>query len=434
MAPNSHHFWPTELLGGAMGQARQGQLVGRKCPGPFLPLVSISCVSENKDVGHMPSPSIIPSHPWQLFHSSRASSVSELDSVPHRTRIGHRLRDNSAHIVNEINILFSLSLTLNVLDTADHMGSYGPAFYQSYDASGQFAHEFDGEQLFSVDLKKKEAVWRLPQFGDFTYFDPMNALRSIAMIEAHLDILVERSNRTRATTGTWPFPCHPTPSGRGGPRKSLPHFTGLFLSSAQLSEPKIIVPTFGIQTLSLLVPPRVTVLPKSRVELGQPNVLMCIVDNIFPPVINITWLRNGRSVTEGVIQTSFYSQPDHTFRKFHYLTFVPSADDFYDCKVEHWGLPEPLFVPWGMEALPAHPPQTCLLSSRIPLPTPTLPFPLEPQVPAPRPDTMETLVCALGLAFGLLGFLVGTILIIKGTCLSSAPRFGDPGGLRGGRG
>ncbi|XP_012581821.1 PREDICTED: HLA class II histocompatibility antigen, DO alpha chain [Condylura cristata] len=223
---------------------------------------------------------------------------------------------------------------------ADHMGSYGPAFYQSYDASGQFAYEFDGEQLFSVELKNREAVWRLPEFSNFTYFDPMNGFRSIDIIKAHLDMLVERSNRTRATT----------------------------------------------------VPPRVTVLPKSRVELGQPNVLVCMVDNIFPPVINITWLRNGHSITKGVVQTSFYSQPDHTFRKFHYLTFVPSADDFYDCKVEHWGLEEPLFLHW------------------------------EPLVTAPRPDTTETLVCALGLAFGLLGFLVGTILIIKGTRLSSAPR------------
>ncbi|XP_003923174.1 HLA class II histocompatibility antigen, DO alpha chain [Saimiri boliviensis] len=223
---------------------------------------------------------------------------------------------------------------------ADHMGSYGPAFYQSYGASGQFTHEFDGEQLFSVDLKEREAVWRLPEFGDFARFDPQGGLASIASIKAHLGVLVERSNRTRAIN----------------------------------------------------VPPRVTVLPKSRVELGQPNVLICIVDNIFPPVINITWLRNGRTVTEGVAQTSFYSQPDHLFRKFHYLPFVPSAEDVYDCQVEHWGLDTPLLRHW------------------------------EPQVPTPPPDAMETLVFALGLAIGLVGFLVGTILIIMGIYVSSARR------------
>ncbi|XP_023581503.1 HLA class II histocompatibility antigen, DO alpha chain [Trichechus manatus latirostris] len=90
---------------------------------------------------------------------------------------------------------------------ADHMGSYGPAFYQSYGASGQFTHEFDGEQLFSVDLKTKEAVWRLPEFGNFAHFDPQGGLVSIALIKAHLDALVERSNRTRATNE----PYLPTP-------------------------------------------------------------------------------------------------------------------------------------------------------------------------------------------------------------------------------
>ncbi|XP_006050359.2 HLA class II histocompatibility antigen, DO alpha chain isoform X1 [Bubalus bubalis] len=178
---------------------------------------------------------------------------------------------------------------------ADHMGSYGPAFYQSYDGAGQFTYDFDGEQLFSVDLKKREAVWRLPEFGNFAYFDPQSGLVSIAMIKAHLEDLVERSNGTRAPN----------------------------------------------------VSPRAAVLPKSRVQLGEPNVLICIVDNIFPPVINITWLRNGHPVTQGVTQSSFYAQPDHSFRKFHYLTFVPLADDFYDCKVEHWGLDQPLFQHWG---------------------------------------------------------------------------------------
>ncbi|XP_045397764.1 HLA class II histocompatibility antigen, DO alpha chain isoform X3 [Lemur catta] len=226
--------------------------------------------------------------------------------------------------------LHTLAILLSPQETgaikADHMGSYGPAFYQSHGASGQFTYEFDGEQLFSVDLKK--------------------------------------------------------------------------------------------------MPPRVTVIPKSRVELGQPNVLICIVDNIFPPVINITWLRNGQTVTEGVAQTSFYSQPDHLFRKFHYLTFVPSAEDVYDCRVEHWGLDEPLLRHWGMEPPPQTPPRPVSLYSRT-LPCTLVPPPLslsEPQVPTPPPDATETLLCALGLAMGLVGFLVGIILIITGTRLSSAPR------------
>lgn len=88
--------------------------------------------------------------------------------------------------------------------------------------------------------------------------------------------------------------------------------------------------------------------PKSPVLLGQPNTLICFVDSIFPPVINITWLRNSKSVTEGVYETSFLSNPDHSFQKMSYLTFIPSDDDVYDCKVEHWGLDEPVLKHWGM--------------------------------------------------------------------------------------
>ncbi|XP_040844657.1 HLA class II histocompatibility antigen, DO alpha chain isoform X2 [Ochotona curzoniae] len=224
--------------------------------------------------------------------------------------------------------------------TADHVGSYGPAFYQSYDGSGQFTYEFDGEQLLSVDLKEKEVVWRLPEFGDAVHFDVQGGLTSIATIQKHLDVLVQRSNRTRAVS----------------------------------------------------VPPTVTVLPQAPVELGRPNTLICMVDNIFPPVIKITWLRNGQTVTQGVTQTSFYTRPDHLFRKFHYLSFVPSAEDVYDCRVEHWGLERPLLTHW------------------------------EPQVPTPLPDTTETLVCVLGLTLGLVGFLQGTVLIFIATRMSRAPR------------
>lgn len=117
------------------------------------------------------------------------------------------------------------------------MGSYGPAFYQSYGASGQFAYEFDGEQLFSVELKKREAVWRLPEFGNFAYFDPQNGLASIAVIKAHLDVLVERSNRTRATNGTslssalclTPSLLCPTPCQHRWPREASSHLLGLHL-------------------------------------------------------------------------------------------------------------------------------------------------------------------------------------------------------------
>ena len=96
-------------------------------------------------------------------------------------------------------------------------------------------------------------------------------------------------------------------------------------------------------------PPEVTVLSNSPVELGEPNILICFIDKFSPPVINVTWLRNGKPVTTGVSETVFLPREDHLFRKFHYLPFLPSAEDVYDCKVEHWGLDEPLLKHWGMD-------------------------------------------------------------------------------------
>ncbi|XP_038199480.1 H-2 class II histocompatibility antigen, A-F alpha chain-like [Arvicola amphibius] len=215
---------------------------------------------------------------------------------------------------------------------ADHVGSYGITTYQSYGPNGQYTMEFDGDEELYVDLDKKETVWRLPEFGQLLYFDPQGGLQNIATEKHNLDVLTKRSNFTPATNEV----------------------------------------------------PEVTVFPKSPVLLGQPNTLVCFVDKIFPPVVNITWLKNSKSVTETVYETSFLSKRDHSFHKISYLTFIPSDDDVYDCKVEHWGLEEPALKHW------------------------------EPEVPAPMSELMETVVCALGLSVGIVGIVVGTIFIIQG--------------------
>ncbi|KAM9665496.1 HLA class II histocompatibility antigen, DQ alpha 2 chain-like isoform 1-T2 [Trichechus inunguis] len=241
-------------------------------------------------------------------------------------------------ILNEALILQVLVLTTMMSAcggediVADHVGCYGTTIYQSYGPRGQYTQEFDGDELFYVNLEKKETVWRLPMFSKFAGFDPQGGLRNIAVLKHNLDILIKRSNSTAATNDV----------------------------------------------------PEVTVFPKSSVMLGQPNLLICLVDNIFPPVINITWLSNGHPVTEGVAETNFLPKDDHSFSKISYLTFLPSADEVYDCKVDHWGLDEPLLKHW------------------------------EPEIPTPMTELTETVVCALGLAVGLVGIVVGTILIIRG--------------------
>ncbi|XP_057555864.1 SLA class II histocompatibility antigen, DQ haplotype D alpha chain-like [Hippopotamus amphibius kiboko] len=241
-------------------------------------------------------------------------------------------------VLNRALILGALALTTVMSPcggediVADHVGSYGTIIYQSYGPSGQYTQEFDGDELFYVDLEKKETVWRLPAFSEFAGFDPQGGLQDIATAKYNLEVLTKRSNFTPVTNEV----------------------------------------------------PEVTVFSKSPVMLGQPNTLICHVDNIFPPVINITWLRNGHSVTEGVSEISFLPKNDFSFFKISYLTFLPSDEDVYDCKVEHWGLDEPLLKHW------------------------------EPEIPTPMSELTETVVCALGLTVGLVGIVVGTVLIIRG--------------------
>lgn len=205
-------------------------------------------------------------------------------------------------------------------------------FYMNPHPSNEYMFDFDGDEIFHVDMEKTETVWRLKEFGEFAGFEAQGALANMAVGKANLDNIIKRSNYTPNTN----------------------------------------------------VPPEVTVLPNNPVELGEPNILICFIDKFSPPVVNVTWLQNGKPVTTGVSETVFLPREDYLFRKFYYLPFLPSTEDVYDCKVEHWGLDEPLLKHWEFEA-------------RTPL-----------------PETTENVVCGLGLAVGLVGILVGTIFIIKG--------------------
>uniref|UniRef100_A0A8B9R340 Major histocompatibility complex, class II, DR alpha n=1 Tax=Anas platyrhynchos TaxID=8839 RepID=A0A8B9R340_ANAPL len=196
---------------------------------------------------------------------------------------------------------------------------------------GQFMFDFDGDEIFHVDLEKSETIWRLPIFTTFTSFEAQGALQNIAVDKQNMEIMMKRSNRSQGT----------------------------------------------------IAPPEVTVFSEDPVELGDPNILICYVDKFWPSVITITWMKNGQEVTEGVSETVFYRQADNGFYKFSYLPFIPTRGDYYDCRVEHWGL-------------------------------------REPQVPLPVSESTETLVCALGLAVGIVGIVVGTILIIKAMKMNNA--------------
>ncbi|NXF88427.1 DRA protein, partial [Eubucco bourcierii] len=208
---------------------------------------------------------------------------------------------------------------------------------------GQYLFEFDEDEIFHVDLQTAEAIWRLPEFMKFTYFEAESALQNIHVTRNNLEISKQDANYSQGT----------------------------------------------------IEPPEVRVFSMEPVELGEPNMLICYVDKFWPSLISITWLRNGQQVTHGVLESMFYRRDDNSFCKFSYLTFVPTARDDYHCRVEHWGLANHTMRHW------------------------------EPQMPLPISESTETLVCALGLAVGIVGIIVGTILIIK------AMKTNSTRGLRG---
>lgn len=141
---------------------------------------------------------------------------------------------------------------------------------------------------------------------------------------------------------------------------------------------------------------------------------------------------------------------EREFHQFHYLTFLPTAEEVYDCQVEHWGLDEPLLKHWGTEPslTTLTPPlfpgpvvsshhQTFLIpwlmslypnftisgfllhnastleasACSLHLLTPSFLCVLEAQEPVQVPETMETVVCVLGLLVGLAGIIAGAIIL-----------------------
>ncbi|KAH1168058.1 hypothetical protein KIL84_003541 [Mauremys mutica] len=79
------------------------------------------------------------------------------------------------------------------------------AFYQLMDPAqreaGEFMFEFDQDEIFHMNLKRKETIWRLPNFGKFTSFEAQRALGNITMLKKNMEIMIQRSNRRRAQNG-----------------------------------------------------------------------------------------------------------------------------------------------------------------------------------------------------------------------------------------
>ncbi|KAG9467150.1 hypothetical protein GDO78_015512 [Eleutherodactylus coqui] len=206
-------------------------------------------------------------------------------------------------------------------------------FCQTQLPSAEFAFQFDDDEIFNVDFEKKLTRWRLPQFGQLASFEAAGALQNKAVDYQNLQVDMKRTNFTAA---------------------------------------KPVTPTIYTYT-------------EEPVVLNEPNTVICLVKNIFPPVIKMSWLKNNQPVTDGMAETDFYISSDFSYYKFTYLATMPAKGDVYTCAVEHSGLPGgSTNKPW------------------------------RPEVPSHIPETSENVVCGLGLAVGIIGIIVGICLIVKG--------------------
>uniref|UniRef100_G3UHG4 MHC class II alpha chain N-terminal domain-containing protein n=1 Tax=Loxodonta africana TaxID=9785 RepID=G3UHG4_LOXAF len=156
--------------------------------------------------------------------------------------------------------------------------------YLSPNQSGEFMLDFDGDEIFHVNMEKKETAWWLKGFECFASFEAQSALANIAVDKANLDVMMKCFN------------CTPN-----------------------------------------IISGRDTVL-NSPAEFLQPYILISFVDKFSPPMLKVTRLKNGKAVITGVSETVFLPREDHFFCKFYYLPFLPSTEDFCDCQVDHWGL------------------------------------------------------------------------------------------------
>lgn len=82
---------------------------------------------------------------------------------------------------------------------------------------GQFMFDFDGDEIFHVDLQKSETIWRLPIFATFTSFEAQGALQNIAVDKQNMEIMMKRSNRSQGTIGNNPATARLLPAPPLGP-------------------------------------------------------------------------------------------------------------------------------------------------------------------------------------------------------------------------
>ncbi|KAI4887195.1 hypothetical protein NFI96_018104 [Prochilodus magdalenae] len=108
---------------------------------------------------------------------------------------------------------------------------------------------------------------------------------------------------------------------------------------------------YFVNTTAREVPPVVTVSFNEKSHYGQLTLLECHMYDFYPKDIEVTWLRDERVVTEGVLYSETMANGDWTYQFHSYLELELQQGEKVSCQVEHSSLKEPLVVLWDSSSL-----------------------------------------------------------------------------------
>ncbi|KAM9266575.1 class II histocompatibility antigen, M alpha chain [Cariama cristata] len=114
---------------------------------------------------------------------------------------------------------------------------------------------------------------------------------------------------------------------------------------------------------------------------GEPNTLVCMVGNVFPPAVEISWQLDGVPITQGVTHTHYTPTADLAFVRFSYLPVTLAVDDIYTCIVTREGDNASVIAYWVLQN---HDPS----------------------------EVLETALCGAAMALGILLGLLGIAMIL----------------------
>ncbi|OCT67837.1 H-2 class II histocompatibility antigen, E-S beta chain isoform X2 [Xenopus laevis] len=121
--------------------------------------------------------------------------------------------------------------------------------------------------------------------------------------------------------------------------------------------------------------PNVKIVNTKTLDLEHENLITCFVGGFFPPLIKVTWLKNGIEEGEQVTSSELLQNGDWTFEIHVMLETTIKHGDTFTCRVEHSSLQQPVYLNW------------------------------EPDVSESARNKMLT---------GIIGFVLGSIFIIVG--------------------